>query len=132
MSRTPEGKVKDKVSKILKKHDVYKFMPVQSRFGTHTLDFLVCHRSLFLGIETKAKRTQTYSPRQDLCRQEIEAAGGVVMLINDEASLAALDDWLKRVGKSSVIKKLLKTISKKFEPAPVPQYLTGKNRKADK
>jgi hypothetical protein len=99
MARTPEGKMKDRVSKILRKHGAYYFMPVQSRFGTHTLDFLVSvpPSGYFLAIETKAKATQTYSPRQDLCREEVEASGGMVMLINNQASLDDLDEWLDHI-----------------------------------
>jgi len=52
---TPEGKVKRRVTQILKKADsCYYFMPVQTGYGSPTLDYLGCSRGRAFAIETKA------------------------------------------------------------------------------
>ena len=64
---TPEGKVKDAVKKVLKKHGIWYFMPMQNGFGVVGVpDFICCFNGAFLGVETKApgKREQT-TPNQN-------------------------------------------------------------------
>ena len=39
----PEGKVKDRVKRLLKKYGCYQFWPVQTGYGAPTLDCLGCH-----------------------------------------------------------------------------------------
>lgn len=55
MPLTPEGKVKRHVSQILKRADhCYYFMPVQTGYGSPTLDYLGSSRGRAFAIETKA------------------------------------------------------------------------------
>ena len=55
MASTPEAKVKRHVSQILKRADaVYYFMPVQTGYGSPTLDYLGSSRGRAFAIETKA------------------------------------------------------------------------------
>ena len=55
MASTPEGKVKARVSQILKHADnCYYFMPVQTGYGSPTLDYLGSSRGRAFAIETKA------------------------------------------------------------------------------
>ena len=55
MAQTPEAKVKRHVSQILKRADqCYYFMPVQTGYGSPTLDYLGCSRGRAFSIETKA------------------------------------------------------------------------------
>lgn len=78
---TPEGAVKAKVKRILKKYGVYQFWPVQTGYGASTLDALVCVKGKFLAIETKAKGKKP-TKRQELTIREMEVAGGVVLVID--------------------------------------------------
>lgn len=90
MARTPEGKVKDKVKRVLKKYGCYYFMPVQTGYGSPTLDFLCCCRGVFIAIETKQPGKQP-TPRQELTIADIRSARGIVFVIDgDTTELEAL------------------------------------------
>src|SRR4030067_1483910 len=55
MASTPEGKVKDKLKRLLKKHGAYYTMPVMTGMATNgTPDFSVGHAGRYLAIEAKA------------------------------------------------------------------------------
>lgn len=92
---TPEGKVKDKVKKVLKKFGelVYYHMPVQNGMGAPTLDFIVCAAGYFLAIETKApggKPTQ----RQVVTMENMRAAHGFVFVVANDDDLDRLEETL--------------------------------------
>lgn len=92
---TPEGKVKAKVNRLLDRHGAYRFMPVQTGYGARTLDYLLCHRSRFLAVETKAPGKKP-TRIQKLCMEKIEAAGGKVFLIDGvNGQLEELERYLK-------------------------------------
>lgn len=86
---TPEGRVKAKVNAMLKAFGTHcwRFMPVQSGYGTPALDYLTCVQGRFIAIETKVKG-KTLTPRQQATKRDIEAAGGVVLVVDDDESLA--------------------------------------------
>ncbi len=86
---TPEGRVKAKVKKALDKlgTDCWRFMPVQTGFGSPALDFLLSIRGRFVAIETKAPG-KVLTPLQEQTKAAIEAAGGIVLVVWDESSLA--------------------------------------------
>lgn len=85
---TPEGRVKAKVKKALDtlKTDVWRFMPVQTGFGSPALDYLLCIRGRFVSIETKAPGKKL-TPLQESTKAAMEAAGGIVLVVWDESSL---------------------------------------------
>jgi hypothetical protein len=86
---TPEGKVKDAVKKVLKKHGIWYFMPMQNGFGVVGIpDFICCFHGIFLGVETKApgKRDQT-TPNQDRVLREIKEHGGYTIVVDDAKQL---------------------------------------------
>lgn len=89
---TPEGKVKDKVKALLKKHNVYWHMPVQNGMGSPSLDFICCANGLYLAIETKAPGGKP-TPRQVITMHSIKEAGGTVMVI-DGSDYTILEQWL--------------------------------------
>ncbi len=91
---TPEGKIKDKVKKILKTYEnLYYEMPVPSGYGKSGLDFTGCFHGRFFAIETKAPgKTLTALQRQAM--HSIVRAGGIVFQIDGEAGLRNLDAWL--------------------------------------
>lgn len=91
MAKTPEGKVKDRVKAVLKKYNVYSFMPVQAGYGASTLDFLCCHKGRFFAIETKAPGKKP-TERQQIVISQITDADGVVFIIDGETY--DLEDYL--------------------------------------
>lgn len=82
MATTPEGKVKDRVKRILKKHGCYQFWPVQSGYGAATLDCIACCEGHFISIETKAPG-KGLTPRQELTRENMQDAGATVFVIGE-------------------------------------------------
>lgn len=78
-----EERVKKRVKKMLTEYGASYFMPVQSGYGSSSLDFLCCHKGRFFAVETKAPGKHMTS-RQELIRDEIEAAGGVVFVIGEK------------------------------------------------
>ena len=86
---TPEGKVKDKIDAALKTLPcIYHFKPVQSGLGAKTLDYLLCINGRFVAIEAKAPG-KDYTELQREHKNQIEAAGGIVFLVDGEWSLAS-------------------------------------------
>ncbi len=77
-----EERVKKHVKRLLTKHNAHYFMPVQSGYGSASLDFLGCHKGRFLAVETKAPGKHM-TPRQELIKDEIEAAGGTVFVVGE-------------------------------------------------
>lgn len=89
MGQTPEGRVKKMVKSALDTlgPDCWRFMPVQSGFGSVALDYLLCIRGRFVAIETKAPGKKL-TPLQEGTKAAMEAAGGIVLVVWDEGSLA--------------------------------------------
>lgn len=93
---TPEGKVKKKVSDLLKATpEVWYTMPVPSGFGESTLDYLGCHRGRFFAIETKAPGKKP-TLRQMQTMAAIERGGGKTFVIDGDTT--ELKDWLTTTG----------------------------------
>ena len=86
---TPEGRVKKMVIKALDSlgDGCYRFMPVQSGYGSQTLDYLACIRGRFVAIETKAPGKKL-TPMQEITKRNIINAGGIVLVVWDEGSMA--------------------------------------------
>ena len=84
MAATPEKKVKDKVVKILKEHDVYYFFPATYGMGRSGVpDIVCCYKGCFLAIECKAGRNTT-TALQDREIQRIRDAGGIALVVNED------------------------------------------------
>ena len=93
---TPEGKVKEKVKKVLQAHGVYYHMPVQNGMGKPSLDFVCCHEGRFLAIETKTEKGDL-TLRQKATIEEMQKAGAIVLVIrgvSDGESFAILESFL--------------------------------------
>jgi hypothetical protein len=86
---TPEAKVKAAVKTALDKYfpDHYRFMPVQSGYGSQSLDFLICVRGKFIAIETKAPG-KSPTPLQSSRIAAMHAAGAFVCVVDGPLSLA--------------------------------------------
>ena len=72
-----ESAVKIKLRAYLKEIGAYYYMPVKMAYGSRSVDFLVCWRGRFYGIETK--RTGEVPTNMQCCtmREIAEAGGGV-------------------------------------------------------
>lgn len=95
MAGTPEGRVKRRVSNILKHSDnCYYFMPVQTGYGSPTLDYLGSSRGRAFAIETKAPGKHP-TIRQLAIIKEMERAEMKVFVIDGEpAQYEELRLWL--------------------------------------
>lgn len=83
MAKTPEGKVKDAVVKILKEYKCYYFFPATGGFGRSGVpDIIACCNGRFIGIECKAGKN-TPTPLQVKQLTAIADAGGVGLVINE-------------------------------------------------
>jgi hypothetical protein len=96
---TPEGRVKDKVKKLLAGRKAYWHCPVQNGMGAPALDFM--HIQIpgvpVFAIETKAPGEKP-TVRQQRTIDSIRAAGGTVFVIDGD--LQELTTWLDRYGYS--------------------------------
>jgi hypothetical protein len=87
---TPEGRVKAKVKALLKKYNIYHFMPATGGYGRSGVpDIIACVRGRFLAIECKAGNGKL-TPLQSRELATIEEAGGISYVIN-ETSLESLE-----------------------------------------
>lgn len=81
---TPEGKVKRKVTDILKSYGAYYFYPVTGGFGRSGVpDIVCCIRGHFIGIECKAGDNKPTALQEKNLR-EIREAGGFAFVVNED------------------------------------------------
>ena len=83
MARTPEGRVKDAVVKVLKEFGVYYFMPIGGAFTKVGIsDIVCCYNGSFIAIECKAgKNTPTALQEREI--RLIKEAGGIALVVNE-------------------------------------------------
>jgi hypothetical protein len=80
---TLEGKLKQQVKKVLDKHGVWYYMPVQNGMGvTGIPDFICCDNGRLVGIETKAPGKHP-TPNQIRIGDQITGHGGVWFVVHD-------------------------------------------------
>ena len=91
---TPEGKVKDKVKKLLKEAGVYYHMPVQNGMGAPTLDFVGCHQGNFFAIETKAPGKKPTARQEQTIAEMRRSMAAVFVVDGTEETIAPLRAWL--------------------------------------
>jgi len=94
VAQTPEGKVKDRIKKILKAHNIYYAMPMGTGYGNAGVpDFLCCVKGMFVGVEAKADKGQP-TALQLKNMSAIEASGGHAWLVN-ELNMDLFELWIK-------------------------------------
>ena len=94
MPKTPEGKVKDEVRRVLKALNIYYFMPATGGYGRSGVpDIVGCVNGRFVAIECKAGLNQP-TALQEREMENIKNAGGVAVVIN-EGSVRGLVDLLR-------------------------------------
>ena len=80
---TPEVKVKQRVTALLKTAGAYYFYPVTGGYGNSGVpDIVVCHNGRFIGIECKAGKNKP-TKLQEKNLRDIAAAGGTALVINE-------------------------------------------------
>lgn len=93
MAATPEAKVKATIRAWLTARDIWYCQPIGSAFGPSGVpDFIACWKGRTLGIEAKApgKRANTTSMQKRQLEQ-IEASGGIALVVDDIAQLDAME-----------------------------------------
>jgi len=92
MAQTPEGRVKDAVKKLLKRHGIYFFMPMQNGMGVVGIpDIIACWDGKFLAIETKAPgKIKNVSANQQNQINLIRQANGIAVVVDDVAQVELL------------------------------------------
>lgn len=97
MAMTPEKKVKQRVVAQLKALGAYYFYPVTGGYGSSGVpDVVCCLNGRFIAIECKAGKGKT-TALQDKNLNEIRAAGGVALVVNEE-NVDLLTQVLKASG----------------------------------
>jgi len=95
MAATPESKVKKKVTEQLKKLGAYYFYAFTGGYGKSGVpDIIGCYRGFFFAIECKAGSNKP-TPLQEKNIREIEDAGGLVIVVNED-NLAEVTEWLTK------------------------------------
>lgn len=95
---TPEGKVKNKIRKMLKSYadadaPLYSYWPVPAGYGPSSLDLIICAAGQFVGVEAKAPGKKP-TPRQGKCIADIDEAGGTTVVVDGDAGVRALENIL--------------------------------------
>ena len=102
MAATPEKKVKDKVTAVLRKHGAYYFFPATYGMGRAGVpDIIVCFNGLFIAIECKAGKGKT-TALQDRELAAIKEAGGISTVIN-ETNIELVEKILSEVNHAKEI-----------------------------
>lgn len=84
-SRTPEGKVKERIRKILEREKVYYKCPLTGGYGdSGQFDIYGVFRGYAFGIEVKATCKAKPTALQSSNAKEFLAAGGVILLLHGE------------------------------------------------
>jgi len=94
---TPEGKMKRRVSALLKAYEpeLYYWMPVPGGYGESTLDYVGCLHGKFFAIETKAPDKKP-TPRQLQIANRMILAGADVFIVGTDEQLECLHRWLEK------------------------------------
>ena len=77
---TPEGRVKQRIKKLLEELNIYYHMPVQNGMGMPTLDFICCVMGRYVAIEAK-QFGETVTLMQARTTKQIRDRGGVVLVV---------------------------------------------------
>ncbi len=93
---TPEGKVKAKIRKILKRFGCWHYWPVPSGFGRRTVDVLGLYKGHAFAIEAKAPGKEPTDLQYKELR-EITNQGGEPFIISDDEGLKDLEIWLESI-----------------------------------
>lgn len=90
---TPEGRVKEEVKKIFKRHNVWYFMPVPGGYGANGMSDFIC-LGLKLVVECKAKDGMKPTALQQKFMDDVVVAGGYAFVATP-GNLEALEKLIE-------------------------------------
>lgn len=128
MATTPEGKIKAKVSKLLKQLGVWYFYPASGPMGRIGIpDIIAIFGGKFVGIECKADPTKKPTALQVRVGQEIIAAGGEWFLVRSTDDIQQLGEFFmdKRVQYSVEDNALVAKFAGESIKLDVPKELSN-------
>ena len=90
---TPEGKVKERIKKVLDLYAgrIYYNMPVPYGYGAPMLDFVGCFYGKFFAIEAKAEGKVPTTRQEDTIERMCDGRARVFVIDGDTAEL---EHWL--------------------------------------
>lgn len=96
MATTPEGRIKRRLTAMLKAHKVWYFFPASNGMGRAGIpDVIAIVNGQFIGIECKADAKKKPTALQLACGREIMAAGGAWRLVYDDDTIGALEHLIE-------------------------------------
>lgn len=91
---TPEGKVKAKLSAMLKGMRVWYFLPGNNGYGKSGIpDYVLCWYGKFIGVEVKSAKGKP-TDLQLRTGAQIQEAGGKWLIVRNEEDIEALESML--------------------------------------
>ena len=95
--KTPEGVTKDDIKKLLAAYgdELYAFWPVQTGYGSRTVDCLICFRGLFIAVEAK-RRGARARKFQERILDKIRDANGHAICIDSADELRDTLDYIAK------------------------------------
>ena len=95
-AQTPEGRVKRKVTELLKQHGIWYFFPGNNGFGKSGIpDIIAIVCGTFVGIECKADKSKKPTALQLATGAQIRAAGALWFLVYDDESLQQIEIYIQ-------------------------------------
>jgi hypothetical protein len=92
---TPEGKVKKRLTEMLRTHKIWFYFPGNNGFGKSGLpDIVAIVKGRFVGIEVKADRTKKPTALQWKTGREIKEAGGDWFLVYDDDTIKIVEEYI--------------------------------------
>lgn len=103
-----EATIKNQITRVLFKYNVYSFMPVQMGYGAAGLDYhcivLVRDRPFPFFIEAKKPGEKPTARQEDLIEKLRKEYSCKVWVIDNEAGVLALGTWLYSITNNQVEK----------------------------
>jgi hypothetical protein len=101
MAKKPEWFVKQAINITLERYpESYVFRSVPYGYGPSTVDYIVCHYGVFIGIEAKAPGEKP-TDRQRQILGQIERAGGAAFVIDSIEKSHKLRVYLEQVKQNA-------------------------------
>jgi hypothetical protein len=110
MATTPEGRIKARLTKLLKQLNVWYFFPASGPMGRSGIPDVICIvDGLFIGIECKSDPSKKPTALQVRVGEEITQAGGAWFLIRSNEDIKQLGELIM----SGDIKKRISYVTSK-------------------
>lgn len=96
MATTPEGKIKRKLTTMLRDMGVWYFFPSAGPMGRSGIPDVICIvYGMFVGIECKADLTKKATPLQARIGMEIRDAGGRWFLVRSDHDIEVVRQFIE-------------------------------------